>query len=87
KVYSNDAQDWEERDFLSAYTLNYMRDEILAANGLRFDESSANTTFNYLQEGKEVSDNREAAIAAMNEIDRYNYEFLSKILALMQPQV
>ncbi|MBN8575856.1 MAG: WG repeat-containing protein [Cytophagales bacterium] len=84
-VYDQDGE--QETSFLSAYTLAKMRDEILGANGYTFPDypNDLQQQFSYLREKNDPTFNSiDEVIATMSEIDRYNYEFLSRLLARMQ---
>lgn len=86
-VYNPGKQLDETTHFLSEQTITYMRDEILGDNGYAFPEIIDENFhhFEYLREREESTVvTREEAEALMSDLDRRNYEFLTKVLQLMK---
>jgi len=78
--YNLENSEEEESTFLSLSTLQYMRNEILAAYGYRFTDSLAMQQFNrYAQNVDKLEDVQ----GKLSDVDRYNIAFLDKVIALL----
>lgn len=70
-----------DSNFLSEKTIQFMRDEILAANGFSFPDTIRIEEFYHIfQRDKKPNLTLEEAMANFSEIDRHNYDFLSSLL-------
>ncbi|RAW00088.1 YARHG domain-containing protein [Pseudochryseolinea flava] len=84
-VYEDGEQ--KKRTFLSTATIEYIRAEILATYGFIFPEDGVKQRFEYRDWYNPRYESIEAFREDMTEIDRYNLDFLDKILSLMQKPV
>jgi hypothetical protein len=73
--------------FISSSTLEYMREEILADYGFIFPDENTNERYKGRDWYKPRYESIEAFRDDMTDIDRYNLDFLDKILALAQKPV
>jgi len=81
-VYIDEQE--QNTNFLSSYTITYMRDEILAEYGFSFPESKEERYFEYLRDKKLPHYNKVEEIEPMlSDVDRHNLIFLNKVLDLM----
>jgi hypothetical protein len=82
-IVDNDGQE-QNTNFLSLYTIKYMRDEILAAYGYNFPDSKEERHFNYVRD-KELPQygKIEEIELLLSDVDRHNLLFLNKVLDLM----
>lgn len=76
----------EHSDFLSLATITYMRDEILAEYGYRFEDPNAAEQFKYRDWYKPEHDSIDNFKESMTEVDRYNLDFLDKIILMMKTE-
>jgi hypothetical protein len=80
-VLNSETRDTERTAYLSTYTLEYMMNELLAANGYRFPdvENVQRFVFErwYVPKYTELAE----CEAQMNAIDRHNLDFLRRMLA------
>lgn len=73
--------EYENSDFLSEKTIQFMLDGILADNGYVFPDEDREMFFSYYRkEGDKTTGKIEEAMANFSEIDRHNYDFLSSLL-------
>lgn len=85
KVYVDGNE--TDRDFVSTYTIEYMRNEILADYGFIFADEESKQRYEGLTWYKPQYESIESFREEMSEIDRHNLEFLDKVLSLMQKPV
>jgi hypothetical protein len=83
KWWDTASNEEKETTFLSIASITYMRNEILAYYGYKFTEEEELARFNH-RDYKVRFESLEECVAAMSEIDRYNFEFLEKILTAMK---
>ena len=80
KFWNSESSSMEKRDFLSVPTLKYMRDEILASYHYRFPDPETLEKFKQYDWYKDEYDSRDQFMDDMTEIDRYNIEYLEKLI-------
>jgi hypothetical protein len=73
----------KEITFFSLAAVTSIRNELLAHNGYRFPEPELQKRFSYTERSSPV-DSIDEAIAAMSEVERYNYHFLERMISRMQ---
>jgi hypothetical protein len=78
-----ESGDSKEITFFSLAAVTSIRNELLARNGYRFPEPELQERFSYIERSSPV-DSIDEAIAAMSEIERYNYHFLERMISRMQ---
>jgi len=84
-VYNSETQRQEPASFLSAKTITFMRDEILASYGYTFPDNERVEHFkNIVNWYSPQHTTIEAFESDMTAIDQHNLAFLNKVLARMQ---
>jgi hypothetical protein len=79
QVYDANTQREETTSFLSARTIQYMRDEILAEYGYQ-NPAAEEDPFAYIRPEGVVINDLETVMEKLSETDRHNVEFLSRML-------
>lgn len=80
-VLNSETGDTERAAYLSSYTLTYMMNELLAANGYRFSDVENVQRFVFERWYVPKFTDLAECEAQMNAIDRHNLEFLRRMLA------
>ena len=78
--YDQEAQSMSTRDVLSEKTLTKMRNEILAEYGFIFEDEETANYFKYFKWYSPKYESIELFTEQLSDIDRYNLQFLSKML-------
>ena len=84
-VYNRELQRQDTTTVLSSYTLNYMRDEILASYGYSFPGTEISERFSsdwYTPVHDEIGEIREL----LSDVDRHNVDFLDMVITAMHPE-
>lgn len=82
-VYDPDLQQTVERSFLSEYTINNMRNDILAAYGYIFPDQADTERFSRESYSPKYNDIKEFE-DQLTKTDKHNLAFLEKVLTLMK---
>jgi hypothetical protein len=80
------TQKQSKSTFLSREALFAMRNEILAGYGFIFTEPDQAEWFKYQQWYKPTTESYEEVYSKLSEIDKYNLDFLARILGPYQPK-
>jgi hypothetical protein len=78
--YDSETQSMSSRDVLSEKTLTKMRNEILAEYGYIFEDEETSTYFKYFKWYTPKYESVESFSDQLSDTDRYNLQFLSKML-------
>jgi hypothetical protein len=81
--YNNDTQTMETREFMGEETLIAIRADLLAAHGFAFDDPATVERLQAHMTYAPLFKTREEILPYLSEIERYNLEFLDRLIDLV----